>query len=285
MILLAESGSTKTDWRIIDGAIDVVAVQTEGINPYFQDKTEIMRLLIEQLVPNVEVNAVSEIYYYGTGITDDTKRSTVASALNEVFVNCKTSEIESDVLAAARGLFGYQSGIAVILGTGSNSCLYENGKIRFQIPPLGFWLGDEGSGGHLGKMLLLSYLHKEMSPNLRAKFEEEFGALDRLEVLELAYRRPNPNRYFASYARFVLANKQDAQVAQLIQGSFYAFFKIYLLKYPDIKQQSVGFIGSIAYYFQTELKAVADELGVHTAKIMKTPMEGLINYHRTEAAA
>ena len=285
MILLAESGSTKTDWRLIDGANDVVAVQTEGINPYFQDKAEIIRLLTEQLVPKVEVNTVSKIYYYGTGITDDTKRNIVASALNEIFVNSKISEIESDVLATARGLFGHQSGIAVILGTGSNSCLYENGKIRFQIPPLGFWLGDEGSGGHLGKMLLLSYLHKEMNPDLRAKFEEEFGALDRLEVLERAYRRPNPNRYFASFAPFVLANKQEPEIEHLIRDSFRAFFKNYLLKYPTIKQQAVGFVGSIAHYFQHELMAVANELGVHPAKIMKTPMEGLINYHRTEAAA
>lgn len=279
MILLAESGSTKTDWRLLNGATVETIVQTDGINPYFRNTYQIIDLLKEQLEPNLVANTVTEIYYYGTGITDDSKRKVVAEALQEVFKNVAKLEIESDVIAAARGLFGKSKGIACILGTGSNSCFFDGKKIAFQVPPLGFWLGDEGSGGHLGKQLILSYLHKEMGVQVRQLFEVKYGVFDRIPVVENAYQKPNPNRYFASFSPFLLENVTQPEIAELIQHSFRLFFEKYLLKYPDIQKTPVGFVGSIAHYYRSFLEAEAAIHGIKIKQILQSPMEGLIVFH------
>lgn len=279
MILLAESGSTKTDWRLLNGATVETIVQTDGINPYFRNTYQIIDLLKEQLAPNLVANTVTEIYYYGTGITDDSKRKVVAEALQEVFKNVAKLEIESDVIAAARGLFGKSAGIACILGTGSNSCFFDGKKIAFQVPPLGFWLGDEGSGGYLGKQLVLSYLHKEMGVQVRQLFEVKYGVFDRIPVVENAYQKPNPNRYFASFSPFLLENVTQPEIAELIQHSFRLFFEKYLLKYPDIQKTPVGFVGSIAHYYRSFLEAEAAIHGIKIKQILQSPMEGLIVFH------
>lgn len=279
MILLAESGSTKTDWRLLNGATVETIVQTDGINPYFRNTYQIIDLLKEQLAPNLVANTVTEIYYYGTGITDDSKRKVVAEALQEVFKNVAKLEIESDVIAAARGLFGKSKGIACILGTGSNSCFFDGKKIAFQVPPLGFWLGDEGSGGYLGKQLVLSYLHKEMGVQVRQLFEVKYGVFDRIPVVENAYQKPNPNRYFASFSPFLLENVTQPEIAELIQHSFRLFFEKYLLKYPDIQKTPVGFVGSIAHYYRSFLEAEAAIHGIKIKQILQSPMEGLIVFH------
>ena len=279
MILIAESGSTKTDWTLLNKRVVEAEFQTSGINPYFIDKRQTVNLLNEQLVPHLVVNSVTEIYYYGTGITDDGKRQVISGALQEVFENIQNIAIESDVLAAARGLFGKSAGIACILGTGSNSCLYDGEKITFQVPPLGFWLGDEGSGGHLGKQLVLSYLHKEMSSEVRRLFEGKYGAFDRMPVIENAYQKPNPNRYFASFSPFLLENANHAEIEALIRDSFRLFFEKYVSKYPDIHKTEVGFVGSIAYHYRSFLETGAEVHGIKTGKILKAPMEGLVAYH------
>ncbi len=279
MILIAESGSTKTDWRLLNGKSVEGIVQTDGINPYFQIKRQIIHLLKEQLEPHLVANVVTEIYYYGTGITDDYKRKIVAEALREVFKNAQKLEIESDVIAAARGLFGNSAGIACILGTGSNSCFFDGKKIRFQVPPLGFWLGDEGSGGHLGKQLILSYLHKEMSDKIRQLFEAKYGIFDRIPVIENAYQKPNPNRYFASFSPFLLENIEQPEIQKLIQNSFRLFFEKYLLKYPGIEQTPVGFVGSIAFYYRSFLEKEAAIHGIAIKQILKSPVDGLISFY------
>lgn len=279
MILLAESGSTKTDWRLLNGATVETIVQTDGINPYFRNTKQIVDLLKEQLAPNLVANTVTEIYYYGTGITDDSKRNIVAEALREVFKNVAKLEIESDIIAAARGLFGKSAGIACILGTGSNSCFFDGSKITFQVPPLGFWLGDEGSGGHLGKQLVLSYLHKEMSNEVRQLFEAKFGVFDRMPVIENAYQKPNPNRYFASFSPFLLENVTHPEIEKLIENSFRLFFEKYLLKYPDVEKMPVGFVGSVAHYYRSFLENEAATHGIEIKQILKSPMEGLVAFY------
>jgi N-acetylglucosamine kinase-like BadF-type ATPase len=280
MILLAESGSTKTDWRLLNGSVTEIAVKTDGINPYFQGKEQITLLLKEQLEPHLVANEVLQIYYYGTGITDDSKRHIVLGALREIFINVKEVIIDSDVVAAARGLFGKSAGIACILGTGSNTCFYDGEKIAFQVPPLGFWLGDEGSGGHLGKQLVLSYLHKEMSAEVRHLFEAKYGIFDRIPVIENAYQKPNPNRYFASFSPFLLENKERFEIGELIRNSFRLFFEKYLLKYPNIEKNPVGFVGSIAHYYRSFLEVEAAVHGIKIKQILRAPMDGLITYHK-----
>lgn len=279
MILLAESGSTKTDWRLLEGSVVKTSVQTDGINPYFQEQDQIVAILNEQLRPKLVVHDVTEIYYYGTGITDNDKRKVVSGALQKVLIKAQEIEIESDVIAAARGLLGKSVGIACILGTGSNSCFFDGEKVALQVPPLGFWLGDEGSGGHLGKQLILSYLHKEMSDEVRCLFEAKYGVFDRMPVIENAYRKPNPNRYFASFSPFLLENAAHPEIEKLINNSFRLFFEKYLLKYPDIHKIPVGFVGSVAHYYRSFLEAEAAIQGIKVKQILKAPMDGLITFH------
>ncbi len=278
MILIAESGSTKTDWRLINKNKSVQKVQTAGFNPYFQSSEEIFLALQATLRPHI-AEEVREVYYYGTGVTDEEKGAVMADAIRRVFPEALHIEAYSDVVAAARATLGDHQGIACILGTGSNSCFFDGQKIAFQVPPLGFWLGDEGSGGHLGKSLMLSYLHKEMPADLRQAFEESYGATDRITVIDHAYRQPFPNRYFASFSLFVKQHCRHPFMESLIRDSFRLFFEKYLVKYPGYQEYQVGFAGSIAFYFKDFLLKEIDEREMTAGKIIQSPVEELVEYY------
>lgn len=278
MILIADSGSTKTDWRIIDRSIVISATQTLGFNPYYQDSDSIAAELQANLLPYCN-GKITQVFYYGTGITNAEKAEVLRTAILKVFGEIPHIDVQSDVLGAARAACGHQAGIGCILGTGSNSCYFDGEKIAFQVPPLGFWLGDEGSGGHLGKSLLLAYLHKEMPANIRQLFEEKYGAMDRLLVLDNAYHKPFPNRYFASYARFIYDNIQDTFCYGLATQSFSLFFEKYILKYPMCFDVKLNFVGSIGFYYKQILAEVAKSKNLSIGNILATPIEGLVKYH------
>jgi glucosamine kinase len=279
MILIAESGSTKTDWRMIASDGQISQCKTIGLNPYYQDLTSITVELTQNLLPHVR-ETVSSVFYYGTGVTHEEKAAVVRQAILAVFPSAQVVEAHSDMLAAARALCGHESGVACILGTGSNSCFYDGASITFQVPPLGFWLGDEGSGGHLGKSLILSYLHKEMPEDLRVKFEKRFGQIDRLTIIENGYQKPFPNRYFASFSKFLFDNRQHPFAYQLVKTSFELFFEKYLLKYPDVQQYKVHFTGSVAFYYSDILRRVAAEKNCTIGVIMESPIAGLTLFHQ-----
>ncbi len=280
MILIAESGSSKTDWRMIAPNGSVSQVKTIGLNPYYQTTDSIIEELQKNLLPSLNNQVVSEVFYYGTGVTNDEKADIIRLAFKAIFTEVKSIEVHSDMLAAARALCGHTAGIACILGTGSNSCFYDGNDITFQVPPLGFWLGDEGSGGYLGKQLVLSYLHKEMPQDIREKFEKRFGVKDRLEVLENAYQKPFPNRYFASFSKFIFDNRNNQFTFKLVTDAFGLFFEKYLLKYPDYQQHKVHFTGSVAFYYSDILRRVAIEKGFSIGIIMESPIAGLTLYHK-----
>lgn len=279
MILIAESGSTKTDWRIIREDGTIAQAKTVGFNPYYQTSDDIAEELRKNLLPQI-TGIVTEVFYYGTGITNDEKASVITSAIRSVFTDIQTIEVHSDMLAAARALCGREAGIACILGTGSNSCFYDGAKIAFQVPPLGFWLGDEGSGGNLGKNLILSYLHKEMPEDLRTKFEKRFGVKDRLEIIENAYQKPFPNRYFASFSKFLFDNRQHPFAYHLVSNAFGMFFEKYILKYPDFQSYKIHFTGSVAFYYSDILRRAASEKGCAVGVIMESPIAGLTLFHQ-----
>lgn len=278
MILIADSGSTKTDWRILDQNKVVGQIQTVGFNPYYQEADSIANELILNLLPLCK-GEISQVFYYGTGVTNDEKALVIKAAILKVFPTCSQIEAHSDVVGAARAVCGRNAGIACILGTGSNSIYFDGEKTGFQVPPLGFWLGDEGSGGHLGKCLILSYLHKEMPIEIRAKFEEKYGIMDRLMVLENAYHKPFPNRYFASFSKFLFDNLNNAFCHDLVKKCFLEFFEKYILKYPMCHEVSVNFVGSIAFYYKDLLTKVADSQRVSIGRILETPIAGLVDYH------
>jgi glucosamine kinase len=280
MKLIAESGSTKTDWRLITPDGQVSQYKTVGFNPYYQTAENITEELQKSLLPNLSETSITEVFYYGTGITNDEKAGVIIKAIRSVFPNVQTIEAHSDMLAAARALCGREAGIACILGTGSNSCFYDGLNIAFQVPPLGFWLGDEGSGGNLGKQLILSYLHKELPEELRQKFNKRFGEKDRLEIIENAYQKPFPNRYFAGFSKFIFDNRQHPFMYQLVSNAFGLFFEKYILKYPNYQQYKIHFTGSVAFYYSDILRRVASEKGCTAGIIMESPIAGLTLFHK-----
>jgi N-acetylglucosamine kinase-like BadF-type ATPase len=279
MILIADSGSTKTDWRILDQNEVIAQTQTVGFNPYYQDADSIANVLKTGLLP-LCTKEIKQVFYFGTGVTNAEKAGVIKNAILQVFPTCKQIEAESDVVGAARATCGRTAGIACILGTGSNSVYFDGEKTGFQVPPLGFWLGDEGSGGHLGKSLLLSYLHKEMPFEIRTKFEEKYGAIDRLIVLENAYHKPFPNRYFASYSKFLFNNIKEDFCKNLVENCFLQFFEKYILKYPMCHETNVHFVGSVAFYYKDLLIKVADSQGIKVGSIVETPIGGLVEFHQ-----
>lgn len=278
MILIADSGSTKTDWRILDQNVVVGQTQTVGFNPYYEDADSIANELIINLLPICK-KEIKQVFYYGTGVTNDEKAGVIKEAILKVFPTCSQIEAYSDVVGAARAACGRSAGIACILGTGSNSIYFDGEKTGFQVPPLGFWLGDEGSGGHLGKSLILSYLHKEMPVEIRTKFEEKYGVMDRLTVLENAYHKPFPNRYFASFSKFLFNNLDNGFCHDLVEKCFIDFFEKYILKYPMCHEVSVNFVGSVAFYYKDLLIKVADSQDISIGRVLETPIGGLVDYH------
>lgn len=277
-ILIADSGSTKADWLLAatDGTI-LAEWNSQGINPFFQDKETISVLLEKEVFPGV--NDVPEaIYFYGAGCADEASGRPVAESLAERFPAARV-EVASDLLAAARSLCQRQAGIACILGTGSNNCLYDGRRIAANIGSLGFWMGDEGSGGHLGRQLVVAYLHRELPDDLAAKFAAEYPDVNRMEILNRAYKQPFPNRYFAGYTRFAGANKSHPFIQDLLKTSFGVFLDKYVLKHTGAKTYPVSFTGSVAWHFQDELKAALKEKGLIFGKIVQKPIGGLAVYH------
>ena len=277
MILLAESGSTKTSW--IGISKNNITFETKGINPYYQSESEISELLKPHFAHHLNA-AVHQVYYYGTGITDVQKEQVVQRAVQNALGYSVPVEAHSDVIAAARSLFGDKAGIACILGTGSNSCFWDGKKIDGQIPPLGFWLGDEGSGGYLGKSLVLSYLHEKMPTDIRSKFIEKYTALGRLDILQKAYKDPKPNTYFASFATFCAEYREHPYIQGLINANFEQFYDLYLARYPMLIACNLGFVGSIAYYFKENLEKVIYGHTQKTIHVIQRPIDGLLKYHQ-----
>ncbi len=277
-ILIADSGSTKADWLLAaSGGMILAEWNSQGINPFFQDKETISALLEREVFPRVN-GAPEAIYFYGAGCADEASGRPVAESLAERFPAARV-EVASDLLAAARSLCQRQAGIACILGTGSNNCLYDGRRIVGNIGSLGFWMGDEGSGGHLGRQLVVAYLHKELPDDLTEKFAAEYPDVNRMEILNRAYKQPFPNRYFAAYTRFAGANKSHPFIQDLLKASFGVFLDKYVLKHAGAKTYPVSFTGSVAWHFQDELKAVLEDKELVFGKIVQKPIGGLAVYH------
>ena len=278
MILIADSGATKTDWRIINPQGGIQQAKTIGLSPYYQTSESIAAELTQHLLPSVE-GEVSEIHFYGTGCAGEEPCAIVRRGLEAVFPTAQTIEVDSDMLGAARGLCGHEAGIACILGTGSNNCLYDGRNIADKIPSLGFWLGDEGSGGYLGKTLVTAFLHKEMPEDLADKFAKRYG-LTREIVLENAYKKPFPNRYFAGFSKFLFDNRSHPFAYRLAYDAFGEFLAKYVCKLPDHQKYKAHFVGSVAFYYSDILRRAAAEKGIVVGHIMETPIAGLALYHR-----
>ena len=275
-MLIADSGSTKTDWCVILDNTPIKRIGTKGLNPFFQSVEEIQQELTHSLLPQLPEGTIDSVYFYGAGCTPE-KAPTLRRAIADSLPVVGNIKAYSDMLAAARGLCGREAGITCILGTGSNSCFYDGKEIVNHISPLGFILGDEGSGAVLGKLLVGDILKNQLSPAIKEVFLKQFD-LTVPEIIDRVYRQPFPNRFLASLSPFIAQHLEEPGIRQLVLGSFIAFLRRNVMQY-DYTQYPAHFIGSVAHCYKEILQEAAQETGIRIGKILQSPMEGLIQYH------
>lgn len=275
--LIADSGSTKTDWCLTHDGTPVCQVRTKGLNPFQMTAEEIEQEIRETLLPHLPTTEVDALYFYGAGCTPE-KQPLVEQALRRCLTLTARCEVASDMLGAARGICGHAPGIACILGTGSNSCAYDGSQITHNVSPLGFILGDEGSGAVLGRTLVGDILKNQLPRHIIDRFNEQYH-LTAADIIERVYRQPLPNRFLASFAPFLADNIHEEAIEALVIDGFRRFLTRNVKQYEGWNQLPVGFNGSIAQVFQPQLEKALQEQGMHLGRIIKAPMEGLVEYH------
>lgn len=276
MILVADSGSTKTEWCLAENGSRVKTILTRGINPVFENEEDICAELQAHLLPELKGEKIEAVYFFGAGCAYEAVNKIVEKAVSS-FLHVPV-EVHSDLLCAAYSLFGKGRGIACIMGTGSNSCLYDGRQIVSNVSPLGFILGDEGSGAVLGKLLVGACLKNQLGEGMEKKFLDRFH-LTRPDIIDRVYRKPFPNRFLAGLSIFLHENLDNPDVRALVRHSFDDFFLRNVMQYPDYQMLKVSFVGSVAYYYQDVLKEVAAGRGLHVGSIVKAPMDGLLAYY------
>ncbi len=280
MILIADCGSTKIDWCLLNNGKVEKQVFTLGMNAVMLTEEEMRSRIASELVPELAEysDKVNEVYFYGAGCISGEVCGNVARAIKANLQSAEKVEVYTDLLAAARALCGREAGIACIMGTGSNSCLYDGEGIAANVSPLGFILGDEGSGAVLGKLFLGDVLKKQLSAEICAKFLDEYD-LDLLSIIRRVYKEPQANRFLASVTPFMSKNIDVPEIHNLVLGTFRAFFRRNIHQYCNYSKHAVNFVGSIAYYFADVLREAAKAEGCTIGTIVKSPMEGLIKFH------
>lgn len=275
MIIISDSGSTKTDWCLIEKGEVVNRISTKGINPFYQSEEEIAEEVKTGLMPFLKGYVVTYVYFYGAGCAFPEKNEIVRQAIVR---NLPVPvEVGSDMLAAARASCGRRPGIACILGTGSNSCFYDGGGIVKNVSPSGFILGDEGSGATLGKLLVGDLLKGLLPEVLKNRLLAEYD-LTPAEIMDKVYRQPFPNRFLAGFSPFLSRNRAEPAIRSLLLGSFRAFFVRNVMQY-DCRTYPVCLTGSVAFYFQEIIREVAKESDIRIETIEQSPMSGLVAFH------
>ncbi len=277
MFIVADSGSTKTIWALVENGKTIQTFKTKGLNPYFVNSGEIFKTLTLEFPPDKIQNKVHHVYFYGAGCSSDNMKQIIFNGLKKYFINSEI-EINTDLLGAARALFKKEKGIAAIIGTGSNTGAYNGRAIVQSIKSLGYALGDEGSGAHLGKLLITDYLHDDLPQGLQEKFETEY-ALSKDDIIYSIYKKPFPSKFMASFATFLNDNKNHPHIKNLINKSLQQLFEKYICRYPNYKNLNLGFVGSVAYYIQPELEAMAKYYGIKITQVIKEPLKGLVEFH------
>lgn len=277
MILIADSGSTKTDWCLSDKGKTICNVQTGGINPFFQTENEIRKEIETSLAPKMQPYNIDSVHFYGAGCAFPEKNIIVENAIRDSLQTDCHVEINSDMLGAARALCGHRPGIACIIGTGSNSCFYNGKTIEKNVSPLGFIIGDEGSGAWLGKILTGDILKNQTSAKLKESFLA-FTGMTTGDIIDRIYRKPFPNRFLASLSPFILSNIEEPYIRNIVYSGFESFIKRNVMQY-DYMNYKVNFTGSVAYYYREILEEVCHNLGIILGKIDKNPIKGLTEYH------
>lgn len=276
MKLLADGGSTSVDWRLVDKGKEVKRVSTKGANPFFRTTEDISEEIGDILIPQIEGNNVCSVHFFGAGCAFPEKNEIVRLAIADHFADVSI-EVNSDLLAAARALCGHNKGIACIIGTGSNSCFYDGENIVDNVSPLGYILGDEGSGAVLGRLFVGACLKNQLTFGLKERMLDEMGLTPAM-ILDRVYKQPLANRFLASFSPFINKNIGDESVYRLVFSAFRDFFVKNVMQY-DYRNNQVHFTGSVAHAYENVLRDVAKELNIELGNITASPMDGLIEYY------
>ena len=277
MILLADSGSTKTDWRLIDGN-EIRNMSTRGINPYHSSEEEIGEEL-EKLDLGGKERNILEIYFYGSGVANQEMKDVIRRKLQQRIGVHPYIQVNDDLLGVARSLFQEKNGIACILGTGSNSGLYIDGEISDKVPAMGYSLGDEGGGTDIGKRLVNALHKRNLSEKLGNSIIAEEG-LTMDQILENVYQKPHANRYLASLTRVAAKHIDNQEVREIVTRAFEDFIEKNISKYIDFSSMDIGFAGSVAYHFREILEEVLLKHKLNCIQIVAAPIEGLVDFHK-----
>lgn len=275
-ILIADSGSTKTDWLVAHNAKKTLEVTTQGINPFHQDPRQIAGIIENELMPSLKGVDISDIYFYGSGCRDELCPA-MCQQLRQAFASATRVEVGSDMLGAARALCARSEGVACILGTGANSCLYDGQRIVGNTPPLGYILGDEGSGAVLGRNFINALYKRALPDSLRKDFEEQYR-VTMADVIRRVYREPLANRFLASLSPFIHSHMHVGELRELVVDNFRLFFSRNVAPYRR-QDLPVGFVGSIAKHYADELAEAARAEGFTMGKVLGSPIEALLQYH------
>ncbi|MDR0537505.1 MAG: ATPase [Tannerellaceae bacterium] len=277
MILVVDAGSTKTCWCAAENGKPLVRTVTAGLNPLFISENDMEEEIRKNVLAHFDMDDCSAVYFYGAGCLPE-KLAPMQRLLRRC-LNVENVEVGSDMLGAARGLAGSEPAVVCIMGTGSNSCYYDGERIVKSVSPLGYILGDEGSGAVLGKLLLGDMLKNQFSQEFTEKFFCKYG-FSQADIIESVYRKPFPNRFLASFAPFLAENLDNPQVWDLVKGSFVSFIRRNVLQY-DCSDVPVHFVGSVAYHFRWVMFAIICEMKFfpRLGRIFDTPMPGLLDFH------
>ncbi len=279
MMLIADSGSTKTDWCLTEDGIETKIFHTIGYNPYFIDTEAIYYSLSENLLKNLDASSVTKIFFYGAGCSTPDKKDIVRKALSRSFPDAKEILVGHDLLASARALLGNNKGFAAILGTGTNSCLYDGNDVIMNIDSLGYLLGDEGSGSYIGKKIVRDFMRGRLEPELQARFKERFQIEDNEQIFNTLYTTQFPNRYLASFCKFADEYVHHPYIKNKVRDGFKDFFKNLTSKYPNYKEYTFNCVGSVGYVFKEILEEVAQSYEMKIGRVIKSPLDDLVKFH------
>ena len=278
MIIIADGGSTKTNWCLLNEEGHKIYFNTEGYNPYFSNTEYIVDSLKKNMPLDISYEKVQQVHYYGAGVHNAEKAEIVKKALEVQFPQAKVS-VGHDLLAAARALLGNQKGFAAILGTGTNTCIYDGEDIALNIDSLAYILGDEGSGCYIGKKLIADYIRGYMPEEVREVFDSTYQITPD-EIMDQVYTKPLPNRFLASFSKFVYDNPVNMEYSRnIVKSSFIDFFENLVVHYPNYQDYTFNCIGSVAYNFRNVLEELAQKYGMQVGRIIRSPIDDLVKYH------
>jgi N-acetylglucosamine kinase-like BadF-type ATPase len=278
MIFIVESGSTKSDWILIDDKNNQSFYSTMGFNPYFHSSDLIESELKKNSPMMMVAYEITEVYFYGAGCSSDKMNAIVSQGLSRVFMNA-TVHVDHDLVACAYSTYLGRPGISCIIGTGSNSCFFDGKEVSEVVPALGYILGDEGSGSYFGKKLLAAYLYHQLPAHLAADFETTYE-MNKEAILEKVYREPNANVFISSFMPFIAKHSDEPYFQAMIEAGFKHFMEVHVCCYSNYKDVEVNFVGSLSSIFRSALDRAANSLGITIGRVVQKPIEGLVAYHK-----